>query len=178
MNCEQVARRIDDYLDGALGEDEGQLLAAHVSGCSECSARYAALMRTVAVLEELPAMEAPEELVPETLVRVPGRNVAMVGWALGLTGAAATAGIVVVVLWVLGQLPTWWAALGAWGRVLGGMAAQGALASAQVLTLLGEACARPLLYGLLIDVALLGASILVLVAWRRAWAGTAMLPLC
>ena len=57
--CEQSAERIPDWIDGALDTLDSELLAGHVSHCTDCEA-LAAVMRTMAV--DLPALA---EITPD-----------------------------------------------------------------------------------------------------------------
>ncbi len=180
MNCDQIALKIDSYLDGVLSEQESHSLTQHVATCSHCSARFAALLRAVAVLEDLPDLPAPDELVPDVLQNLPAYrpgaifnisagSIARVEWALGLSGAAGTAAIIVGLAWVVRQVPAWWDSLGAVGRVLAGLAVKGAVGAGESAAIVAATCGEPLMYGLLIDVALLAGLVLVLTAWRKRW---------
>lgn len=179
MNCDQVPLNIDAYLDGALCEDESRRLTEHVSACSCCSARFAALLRAVTVLQGLPELRAPNGLIPDVLQSLPAhrpgaaafkisaRSAVRVEWALGFIGAVGTAGIIGVLALVVRQIPAWWDSLGTLGRVLEGLAVKGAIWAADTATIAAVACSKPLMYGLLIDLALLAVSLVVLAAWRR-----------
>jgi anti-sigma factor RsiW len=57
--CEQSAARIPDWIDGALDTLDSELLAGHVSHCTDCEA-LAAVMRTMAV--DLPTLA---EITPD-----------------------------------------------------------------------------------------------------------------
>ena len=187
MNCDQVAFKIDAYLDGALSDEESRSLTAHVAACSRCSVQFAALLRAVAVLQDLPELRAPDEMIPDVLRRLPAyqpgaaalkistRSAVRVEWALGLIGAAGTAAIIGALAWMVRQMPAWWDSLGAIGRVLEGLAVKGAIWAADAATIAAIACSKPLMYGLLIDVVLLAASLLLLAAWRRKSSQTIVL---
>ena len=112
MNCDQVAREIDAYLDGELSAAEAEQLAGHVARCSDCSARFGPLLRTVRMLQTMPELRAPRELLPEVLAHVPERSAARMGWTLGLTGAAASSALSV---WWASSQPGW----EHWGRAAG-----------------------------------------------------------
>ncbi len=180
MNCDQIALNIEAYLDGVLSEEESPRLTEHVATCSRCSARYAALLRAVAILGDLSDLSAPDELIPDVLQNLPAYrpgaifnispdSIARVEWALGLTGAVSTAAIIVALVWVVRQVPAWWNSLGAVGRVLAGLAVKCAVWAADAAAIAAAACGEPLMYGLLIDIGLLGAIVLVLMAWRKRW---------
>ncbi len=178
MNCDQVPLNIDAYLDGGLCESESRRLTEHVSECSRCSVQFGALLRTVAVLQDLPELRAPDELIPDVLQTLPAyqpspafkistRSAARVEWALGVIGAVGSAAIIVALAWVVRQIPAWWDSLGAIGRVIEGLAVKGAVWAADAATIVAATCGEPLMYGLLIDVALLAAGLLALAVWRN-----------
>jgi len=186
MNCDQIAVKIDAYLDGALAEEESHRLTKHVAACSRCSARFAALLQAVAVLGDLPDLPAPDELIPDVLQTLPAygpravlpvspRSVARVEWALGLTGAVGSAATIVALAWVVRQVPAWWDSLGAVGRVLAGLAVKAAVGAGESAAIVAATCGEPLMYGLLIDVALLAGIVLALAAWRRRHSPKALL---
>ena len=186
MNCDQTALKIDAYLDGDLSEEESHRLTEHVAACRRCSARFAALLRAVAVLEDLPDLPAPDELIPDVLQTLPAYrpgaifnisadSIARVEWALGLIGAVGTTAIIVGLAWVVRQVPAWWDSLGAVGRVLAGLAVKGAVGAGESAAIVAAMCGEPLMYGLLIDVALLAAIALALVAWRRRYSPKSLL---
>ena len=156
MNCDQIALNIDAYLDGALSEEESRRLTEHVTACGRCSAQFAALLRAVAVLEDLPDLPAPDELIPNVLQNLPAyrpgavlmvsaRSVARIEWALGLTGAVGTAAIIVALAWVVRQMPGWWDSLGAVGKVLAGLAVKGAVGAGESAAIVAATCGEPLM---------------------------------
>ncbi len=186
MNCDQVPLKIDAYLDGVFSEQESHSLTEHVAACSRCSAQFAALLRAVAVLGDLPDLSAPGELIPDVLQSLPAyrpaavltisaRSVARVEWALGLIGAVGTAAIIVALAWVIRQVPAWWDSLGAVGRVLAGLAVKAAVEAADAATIVAAAWSEPLMYGLLIDVTLLAGIVLLLTAWRKRYSPKSVL---
>ncbi len=186
MNCDQIALKIDAYLDGALSQQESRRLTEHVTACSRCSTRFAALLGAVAVLEDLPDLPAPDELIPDVLQTLPAyrpgavfkvsaRNIARVEWALGLTGAVGTAAIIVALVWVVRQVPAWWDSLGAVGRVLAGLAVKGAVGAADAAAIVAAACGEPLMYGLLVNIVLLAGIVLVLTVWRKRYSPKSVL---
>lgn len=62
LTCREVVEAVTDYLEGAL-LPEGQLaVTEHLMGCPNCSAYYAQMQRTVAMLRQL----AREQEFPET----------------------------------------------------------------------------------------------------------------
>jgi len=101
MTCETIRERLNEYLDGDVGEAERQTIAAHLDSCAACSeevqalrdllARAAGLPRDVVPGRDLwPAIAA--ELRREPVVRLrPRRRLAPLG---GLAAAAALVAVV------------------------------------------------------------------------------------
>ena len=58
---------------------------------------------------------------------------------------------------------------------MAGLAVKGAVWAAKTATIVAAACGEPLMYGLLVDVALLAGIVLVLVAWRKRYSPTSVL---
>lgn len=178
MNCEQVQKRIDAYLDGETLEDESRQLRRHVQHCPECSVRFGRLIEVGQSLSDLPDIAAPEGLVSGVLRELSARDTASpdgpltdwgvrgAAWVLGATGAVATVGIVAAVVWILGLAPEWSGAIHAAGAALAGPGAACALWLVDIVVTVASACAQILAYGMLIDLALLAAALLALVAWR------------
>ncbi|HUS80018.1 MAG TPA: zf-HC2 domain-containing protein [Armatimonadota bacterium] len=177
MNCDDVAREIDACLDGELGDDERRRLTSHVAECPQCSARFGALLRLVGELEAVGDPQAPAELVPSVLARLPEPVVRPVsarrlGWALGVTGVVAAA--VAATAAALALLPELiWLSLTAWdAATTAGGALLGTLGGTMVWGIgISVACARalsgPLWLALMADLALLGASLIVIAALRH-----------
>jgi anti-sigma factor RsiW len=61
LTCYRVRRRIDAYFDGALGERESAVAAAHVATCTRCQAELDGLRRLSAMLRR----GAPSPALPE-----------------------------------------------------------------------------------------------------------------
>jgi len=170
MDCSRIDAMIDAYLDGEPGDPERGPIARHLAECERCAAEYGALLRTVERLETLPELRAPEEFVAGVIARLPGRRPAVaparVAWALGLAGAVATGVLGVAALWLLWLIASSWLRLAAAG---GALAHPLSVAAGRLLHLalqLGGALAAPVAWGLVINVALLGAVVLAALAWR------------
>ena len=107
MTCEQTIERLDDYLDGELGEAEFQEVELHLAGCAACREEERGLRAVVALAAALPRRQEPSrDLWPEiadeiargrrfTLLRTAATRSAWY-WTAGLAAAAA----VVAVLWM------------------------------------------------------------------------------
>lgn len=40
LSCEEMLRRLDEYLDRALTEDDAELVAEHLARCAECAGEF------------------------------------------------------------------------------------------------------------------------------------------
>jgi anti-sigma factor RsiW len=107
MTCEHVTERLDDYLDGELGEAEFQDVELHLAGCARCREEERAGRAVLAMASALPRQQQPpRDLWPGIAEEIDrGRRFTLVSaavtrpavfWAAGLAAAAA----VVVAVWV------------------------------------------------------------------------------
>lgn len=174
MNCEQVALSIDAHLDGETSGDESRRLAQHVQQCARCSAQFAPLLQAVEVLGGLPDLTAPADLIPQILHELPVRTARRVAWALGATGAFATAGIAAVFIGVIGLAPQWWGSIATAAKALIGPIADLALRLFDAATIVAPACGQLFISALLIDVVLLVTCIMAVIAWQRRSVPTAV----
>ena len=88
MTCSQVDDRLDDYLDGALGEGEFQEVELHLASCGACRDAEQKLRRLLAQAAALPREKTPgRDLWPEIAERLPSRGLGR-RW-IGLAAAAA-----------------------------------------------------------------------------------------
>ncbi len=173
MNCDELARRLDDYLDGELGATATHELHTHLDTCADCRAQFGPLLRAVEGLSALPELRAPAGLIEGVMVRLPERATrhealpAGAGWALGIAGAAATALIAVATLWLAQGIALSWGEL-ARGLALGGQSIANSLGVAlNVAGTVAATAGEPLAMALLVNVALLGAAAVVVMGWRR-----------
>jgi anti-sigma factor RsiW len=173
MTCEELARRIDDYLDDELDAPIAAELRAHLDDCPHCRAQFGPLVSAVEALQQLPELCAPDGLVEGAMARIPERESLSGGtvWALGIAGAAATALIALVGLWAAQGI-----ALGGHELVRAALGVPGALASAgggwlhlglKVAEVAGGALAQPVALGLVVYVALVIATTAAVLSWRR-----------
>ncbi len=63
MNCAKFEQLMCDYIDGTLRLDSRNQMQAHAAGCPSCSEILAEAQWTADFLHDVPAIEAPEELV-------------------------------------------------------------------------------------------------------------------
>jgi hypothetical protein len=98
MTCAQVDDRLDDYLDGALGEREFQEIELHLHGCESCREQERRLRSLLAQAAALPRELAPaRDLWPEVAKRLGHRGLlafsprpgALRAWLPGALAAAA-----------------------------------------------------------------------------------------
>ena len=63
MRCEEVRGRLDEWVEGALGERQKEAVAAHLAGCDDCRAEARALEALLAAAADLPReIRPPREL--------------------------------------------------------------------------------------------------------------------
>ena len=61
--CEEVLRRLDDYLDRELSEEEARLVKAHLETCAQCASEYGFEASVLEGLRgKLRRIEAPADL--------------------------------------------------------------------------------------------------------------------
>jgi anti-sigma factor RsiW len=102
MTCEEALARLDDFVDGELGETEIQEIELHLGACTAC-ARQARELRTLIVRAAgLPRELAPQlDLWPGIAARIRTQPVTDAGvkrpWAWSALTAAAA--MIVAVLW-------------------------------------------------------------------------------
>ena len=71
MTCDEVKDRLDDYVDGTLGETELQDLELHLAACAACGEEERRLRSVVAQAAALPAeMSPPRDLWPGIADRI------------------------------------------------------------------------------------------------------------
>lgn len=117
MTCEEVRTRLDEYVDGDLGEADFQEIELHLAGCAECRREERVLRALVAQAAALPeAIHPARDLWPELEARLRGSEGArLVGrprlarWMGPMTVVAAAAAAVVIALsagiWTRGRTP-------------------------------------------------------------------------
>ncbi len=63
MRCEEVRGRLDEWVEGALGERQKEAVAAHLAGCDDCRAEARELEALLAAAADLPReIRPPREL--------------------------------------------------------------------------------------------------------------------
>ncbi len=105
MNCQDVATRLDDFVDGTLGAADREAVALHLESCPSCRDAEAEVRALVSGAAALPrAIEPMRELWPGIAERIQGSTVtqgrfgaARPVWRHHLGALAAAAAALVVV---------------------------------------------------------------------------------
>jgi len=87
MTCKEVRGRLDDWVEGALGEGEREAFAAHLAGCDTCRAEARAQEALLAAAADLPReIRPPRELWSGIDARLAGserpQRAGLPAWAL------------------------------------------------------------------------------------------------
>lgn len=109
MNCSKVLELFSDYLDGEPRDDVRAAVDSHLSGCESCRRELASLRKTIALLETLPQIKAPEALASHvhahtiqkrahTMTRPAVRTRR---WSIGLAAGLAAAVLLALLFYVL-----------------------------------------------------------------------------
>ena len=110
MTCHELDERLDDFVDGRLGEAESAEVQAHLATCAECRERAQQLRQLLAHAASLPrGIAPPEDLWPGIRERIERRSAWSGFWAswqpVALATAAAAVAALSVFLWS-GSAPT------------------------------------------------------------------------
>ena len=69
--CEEVVRRLDDYVDRELSPREMQLMRAHIETCAACAHEHAFAVATLRTLKaKLRRIEVPRDLMAHLALRL------------------------------------------------------------------------------------------------------------
>ncbi len=71
LTCEEMFRRLDDYMDRELSADEAALVREHLETCAVCAAEYAfesSMLRSVRA--KLSHISAPPDLMRKISLRL------------------------------------------------------------------------------------------------------------
>lgn len=104
MNCAMIDQRLDEYLDGALNQDETVALERHAGECLSCRtllARESALRRS---LRELPAPEPSEAFFDHILAQATTDNRGRRGWGRRIPGVGLALAASVMLVFAVGVL--------------------------------------------------------------------------
>jgi len=102
MKCDEVRKRLDEYLDGELSTEEAAAVEEHLTACGACRAEHEALKQTVSLVRSLPKAEPPRDLSARIEASIGQqaalrKRAAVLRWARvgGWVAAAATLLIVI-----------------------------------------------------------------------------------
>lgn len=71
LTCEELFRRLDDYLDRELNADENAMVREHLETCAQCAAEYAFESSVLEnVREKLRHIAAPADLMAKISGRI------------------------------------------------------------------------------------------------------------
>jgi anti-sigma factor (TIGR02949 family) len=71
LSCEDLFRRLDDYIDRELGEEEVRLVREHLETCAACAAEYAFEASVLRNLRnKLARVQAPPDLMAKIARRI------------------------------------------------------------------------------------------------------------
>lgn len=70
MRCQQIAEKLNDYLEGQLTAQEAQTIKEHLHECSACQELFMALQEVRSSLQKMPRINIPPSLV-ENLYQLP-----------------------------------------------------------------------------------------------------------
>lgn len=71
LTCEELFRRLDDYMDRELTPDESAMVREHLETCAQCAGEYSfesSMLRNVR--EKLRRIAAPSELMAKISKRI------------------------------------------------------------------------------------------------------------
>lgn len=71
LTCEELFRRLDDYMDRELSPEEAKLVREHLETCAVCTAEYSfesSMLRSVR--EKLRHISAPPDLLARITARI------------------------------------------------------------------------------------------------------------
>lgn len=91
--CNEIIPLLDAFLDEELSASEKNVVQAHLSGCSECSARLATIATLVNSLRSLPRAEMSRDIT-ELVPRSGGNLIAFKPRVWAAVGVAATVALV------------------------------------------------------------------------------------
>jgi anti-sigma factor RsiW len=94
MNCHDVGRRLDAYVDEELAPTEAASVADHLEGCAACRERIAALESLGHLIRSVPYHAAPDRL-RTTIASAPRRarmTTTTLAWAAAVTLAVTLGG--------------------------------------------------------------------------------------
>lgn len=103
MDCMNVIRLMDRWLDGELGPEQARAVALHMEGCPSCSAQAAQALDLNRILDALPAPKAPGGLKRRilTAIRNEQDRFSLADWWRSLGAAARGAALAMALAGIL-----------------------------------------------------------------------------
>jgi predicted anti-sigma-YlaC factor YlaD len=103
MTCHELDERLDDFVDGRLGDRESTQVQAHLASCASCRERAQQLRRLLAHAAALPrGVAPPQDLWPGIRERIERRSAwagFWVSWQPIALAAAAVVAALAAFLW-------------------------------------------------------------------------------
>ncbi|WP_462412613.1 zf-HC2 domain-containing protein [Neobacillus sp. Marseille-QA0830] len=107
MCPEQIIELMHDYLDDELDPEKEQVLKKHLQSCKDCQMIFNELNKTVAFVQSISHMQAPDDFTAQVLARLPKENKRIWMSRLLKSHPILSAASVFVVL-MLGSLVSTW----------------------------------------------------------------------
>ena len=77
MDCQKVARRLDEYAASALGAQERADVDRHLHNCADCRAALRELRALDALIRSLPQRTAPPDFLAQVHARLPNERLGL-----------------------------------------------------------------------------------------------------
>jgi len=105
VDCQEVKKFLQVYIDGELDEEDRRVMDGHLAGCPDCraSVEYDRRFRD-AVRARVPKVSAPEDFkqqLSEAMAQVPHRRPALRRLAWGFVPATAALALVITFTWTV-----------------------------------------------------------------------------
>lgn len=97
MNCHEIERQLDAYIDGELAQAESEALQSHIAGCAACSQRLAERQSLGRLVKQAPYYPAPDRLrLAVQAARKPSRlTPTVLAWAASILLAVSVGGVMI-----------------------------------------------------------------------------------
>ncbi|HET6960652.1 MAG TPA: anti-sigma factor [Vicinamibacterales bacterium] len=97
MNCHEIERQLDAYIDGELAQAESEALQSHIAGCAACSQRLAERQSLGRLVRQAPYYPAPDRLrLAVQAARKPSRlTPTVLAWAASILLAVSVGGVMI-----------------------------------------------------------------------------------
>ncbi|MEH7437963.1 anti-sigma factor [Neobacillus drentensis] len=107
MCPEHIIELMHEYLDEEIEPEKEQVLREHLRSCSECDAIFNELKRTIAFVQSISHMQAPDDFTANVLARLP-KEKKKIGMQRWLKNHPILAAASVFVVLMLGSLFSTW----------------------------------------------------------------------